>query len=118
MNKDEYLMYLRRDGTRFYCKGKKLHRESGPAIVVAKDFEKYSNLADEYLYKEISCSYPELAQLSLKKNKVSTKVMSVYSDSHYFLDGIEYAKAEFNAIILTKELSAIKNTSNIKRVKV
>ncbi len=50
--KDEYLVYTRKDGTIFHYKNKKLHRDAGPAVVVPKDIEKYSNLGDKDLYKK------------------------------------------------------------------
>jgi len=52
MPQDQYLVYARNDGTMFYYKNKKLHRDAGPAIVIAKDIQNYSNLGDEDLYKK------------------------------------------------------------------
>jgi hypothetical protein len=50
--KDQYQLYINSNGVRFYYKNKKLHREDGPAIVIPKDVEKYSQLKDNTLYKK------------------------------------------------------------------
>jgi hypothetical protein len=49
---DKYELYINKSGVIFYYKNKKLHREAGPAIVIARDAEKYANLEDKDLYKK------------------------------------------------------------------
>lgn len=50
--KDQYELYINKSGVIFHYKNKKLHRESGPAVVIAKDVEKYVHLEDKLLYKK------------------------------------------------------------------
>lgn len=51
-SKDQYELYINKSGVIFYYKNKKLHREFGPAIVIPRDAERYTNLEDKDLYKK------------------------------------------------------------------
>lgn len=121
-NKDEYLVFVRYDKTRFYFKNRKLHREAGPAIVRPEDENKYTNLIDEELYKEVTDSL--VSEYGLDEEKIidlpNGKVllileepMSYYLGSFYFLDGMQYKEQQFNAIKLRKELSEKLNQQNL-----
>lgn len=127
-DKDEYLVYTKENGDRLYYKNKKLHRETGPAIIVKEDINKYLNLPDANLY--IPTNTPVEVK-DTNKNKTKSTTMydmknlkdilfsnpNVYSIedpieykfliipiSSYWLEGKKYTKEEFNSIMLKKEL--------------
>lgn len=109
--KDEYIVCLGMNQTRFYFKNKKLHREIGPAIVCPGYIEQYTNLADESLYTEKPGS--EFISTIPNENKFnymtsSGRRLSMF-DVHYFtcgyyLEGNSYSEQKFNAIQLKKQL--------------
>jgi hypothetical protein len=130
-SKDEYLVYLKHDGSKLYYKNKKLHRESGPAIVIKEDIDKYAKLLDENLYTETDkpveviefivgdTAKNKVKQLikigHLKKRNPSPFIISFeqpleYSyenvASTYWLEGKNYSKEEFTSIMLKKEMEA------------
>lgn len=116
---DEYIVYIRKDGSRFYLKNKAFHRESGPAIVIAADKDRYSNLGDENLYKK---SYKPIEWEENDDNRHLDKLMmfTYFFESQYALNGIKYSEQEFNAIMLNQQLQdeLHKSASHDKKVKI
>jgi hypothetical protein len=109
-NQDEYILKIQDDGTRFYYKNNKLHREAGPALINRRDVEKFSNLVDEHLYKEVHKKRPKK---ELKMVTIETENGPIFTyegpieyhySTEYYLDGKTYQEEEFNAILLEKEL--------------
>lgn len=110
-NKDEYLAYTRKDGTIFYYKNKKLHREAGPAIVIHEEFKKYTNLEDEGLYKKVtnpvivsSSNDFEIKTLPNGDFMVYERSITYYVGSSHYINGIFYSEQQFNAIKLKEYL--------------
>jgi len=127
-NEDEYIVYVEEIGNRFYYKNGKLHREAGPAYVPWCDKEKYTGLSDQDLYK-LKCRkhvddpqyksvyyidepmFPYLdkaglpVKIKLTEKQLEDKLRIRPKYPCYHLEGIEYQKEEFDAIILDKELS-------------
>lgn len=130
---DEYLVFVRKgDGSRFYYKNRKMHREAGPAIVCPTEIEKYTGLSDEGLHKEtvidllIIDSGAEVSTINLEKLYEFTVVedskeitMSIpngqsfvvieapsayFMGSLYYLDGIKLSEKEFDASILRNKI--------------
>lgn len=144
-NKDEYLVYTQFDGSRFYYKNKKLHREVGPAIVIYKDIAQYTNLSDETLYiptdkpveiieiKGTDKSQGKTTQIvkiaHLKKKNLSLPKTYSFEDpieytygnptSTYWLEGINYSQQEFTSIMLKKEIEKelLKQEGQSKKLK-
>jgi hypothetical protein len=109
--KDEYLVYNNpSNNADFYYKNGKLHREAGPAIVINKDIEKYSNLSDKKLYVRVNEPVvPERMVTEIImgfKNEIEHVKRPWKPDfSFYFLEGKPYTKEEHAALVLEKELS-------------
>jgi hypothetical protein len=124
--KDEYLVYNNPNSNAdFYYKNKQLHREMGPAIVVHKDKDKYSNLSDKKLYKRVTepvvpeTMITHIVQDYQNDIKFIKKPFVPYC-SAYLLEGKDYEKQEFDAIILEKELSQVvpNNPIKVKKLKI
>jgi hypothetical protein len=118
-NQDEYVVYEERMGSRFYYKNGKLHREVGPAYTPWKLQYKYIDLGDQELYikkyqdfvNEPLYSYEvQLSDKTISKRKVRP------AEPHYYLEGIQYNKQEFDAIMLDKQLP--KSGANKLKVKI
>lgn len=131
-NNDEYVVYLKHDGSRLYYKNKKLHREIGPAIVIEEDIDKYTKLLDENLYTETdkpveviefmagATSKDKIKQLTKNAHLNKGEQPSVRSFlisfedpleyiydktfSTYWIEGKNYSKEEFTSIMLKKEM--------------
>lgn len=96
-----------------YYKNGKYHREAGPAVVIADDIEKYSNLVDKDLYKPIDDYSRTPWSKKIIDGKIIRKIVNNFMPcSKYYLDGDEYTKEEFNALILKKELDNQLQTNN------
>lgn len=124
--KDEYLVYNNPNSNAdFYYKNKKLHREAGPAIVINKDKDKYSNLSDYKLYKRVTEPVVPETMLTYVVQDYQQDIKFVKRPfiphcSAYLLEGRDYEKAEFDAIILEKELSKTTPITQVqtKRLKI
>jgi hypothetical protein len=131
-NHDEYLVYTKNNGNKLYYKNKKLHREAGPAIVIAEDVEKYTKLSDEHLYlptdKPVEVIDVKVGDTKHGKAKVTSLVKIAYLKlrnssipkiytledpveypfgeltSTYWLEGKHCSKEEFRSIMLKKEM--------------
>lgn len=142
---DEYTFYIDGDGTTFYYKNKKLHREEGPAFISKSNKSEFLNLKDQYSYKEVFEPYKKEIAENIKAiysvhntnsmKKISTifpktinavisfeapiEYVYVYSFA-YYLEGIEYSKKEFDIIILKNKMEKELNQvgSQVKIVKV
>lgn len=122
--KDEYIVKIDDNGNRSYYKNGKLHRETGPAYIVYKDIDKFKDLSDEYLYKEVYIKTPK------KEGKITTiytdngtiisyeaPIEYVYENENaYYLNGKYYLEQEFNAISLEQELPL--HESKSKKIKI
>lgn len=96
-----------------YYKNGKYHREAGPAVVIADDIEKYSNLSDKDLYKPIDFPRLDSAINPFRETNIIQLVVNLMMESSkYFLEGIQYSEQEFNALILKKELDNQLQTNN------
>jgi hypothetical protein len=124
-NQDEYVVYIEKIGNRFYYKNGQLHREVGPAYVPWSLKDKYSGLEDQDLYKIIckehidepkyKSSYfidePMHAFLDdfgrpvkLTPKQIDDKLRIRPTYPCYHLEGVEFSKQEFDAIMLDKQL--------------
>jgi hypothetical protein len=104
-SQDEYLVYVKSNGMRFYCKNKDLHRENGPAIVSEQDNAEYEIL-DKHLYKEVAQPYAKWPHIKVEryKNLYTNIVFSTSCGPNYYLNGISYSKEDFDIIILKNKL--------------
>jgi hypothetical protein len=135
-NKDEYIFFINQFKTRFYYKNKRLHRENGPAVVISEDKDKYINLEDKDLYKEVFepviQSIPNNKESNIKEYLIFDGIhfmntlphrpgmISHYRFSIYYWDGTPYSKEQFEIIKLKNELenNMIINESTETRTKV
>lgn len=118
---DEYIVKIYDDGTRFYYKNNKLHREAGPAIINSKHVEYYINLVDEHLYKEVHQKTPKKEGKMITIETESGPIITYegpieyHYSTEYYLEGKPYKKEEFDAILLEKELP--KQEGQSKKIK-
>ena len=121
--KDQYQIYIDENKTVYYYKNKELHRENGPAIVkvnerrldkVEDDNGLYSITFNPVSTKKHLVNNSDVIQLPIADTKVKNllKVLrenksplitfsnadEIFADSPYFLDGLNYSKAEFDSI--------------------
>lgn len=101
--------------TRYYYKDGKLHREKGPAIVHQDNKEKFTNLGDEQLYKEI---YLETGIGAYKSyfRVVDNSLRIRLFPHNYYLEGKGYSEIEFIAKQLDKEMSINKAKSKKSKI--
>jgi hypothetical protein len=123
-NKDEYI--IEDDGHSYtFKKNGRIHREEGPAYFSYGNINKneYLNLEDKYLYKfkQIPSDKRELLfESEMKRLKYE---LWQAGKIHYFLEGEEYSKEEFEKIKARKDLKNELSTelpivqSNAKRNK-
>lgn len=124
---DKYVVYIRKDGTRFYYKNNKLHRESGPAIVISDDKDKYTKLDDDSLYEktfqpvlvDVREDMYEVVKFPNGKIVTYETTMTFYIFSQYYLDGMKYSEKEFQTIKLKEnmEKDLAEKLENSKRIK-
>lgn len=104
-NKDEYI--IKDDGESYtYTKNSKLHREEGPAYFSYDNSNKskYLNLADKHLYKFLHVQ-PRRRELLFESEIERMKYrMWKAEEIHYFLEGKEYSKDEFEKIKASRDL--------------
>lgn len=118
-NKDEYIFFINENKTRFYYKNKRLHRELGPAVVIFDDNNKYTNLEDEHLYKQV---FDKVISISPNTQSVIKGylifdgihfinelpqipgMISHYRFSTYYWEGIPCSKEQFEIIKMKNEL--------------
>lgn len=116
-NKDKYEMFISDTDKVYYFKNGLLHREEGPAIVISKDREQYTNLNDKDLYKLIDKpAYHPFNDPYSEDNFESTLFDILSNESEYYLEGKEYIKQEFDVLVLQKELHT--NASIGKKLKI
>jgi antitoxin component YwqK of YwqJK toxin-antitoxin module len=101
--------------TRYFYKNGKLHREAGPALVGNEEKEKYLNLGDEHLYKDV---YIENGIGAYKTyfRVVDHSFRTLLLPSIYYLEGKGYSEKEFIAEQLKKEMP--QNKSQAKKTKI
>lgn len=122
-NKDEYLVEIF-DGSKYYFKNGKLHRENGPAITP----ENYRNFGDEHLYKEEIVQsgkgkYITYTGIGSRGEKVlffvNWTIAYTLKKSHY-LNGQPYSPEQFPKALaqyqLNQELPL--NNTQTKKVKI
>lgn len=114
--KDNYVVYIKPDGTELYFKGKILHRENGPAIVWAYERDKYEGIVDNPPYKQVICPYDEIFHLVLVKKTLPKEVLNHYSSSHYFVNGVNFSQSAFLAQKLQRDLPAKKESRKVMKV--
>jgi hypothetical protein len=125
---DEYQIYIDEDKTIYYYKNKQLHRKNGPAIVKLNERENNKVDDDGGLYsitfspisnKSHKLSSPDTIQIPMVGNKIKkllktlrtdessivtfTNANTAFSESLYFLDGLNYSKTEFERTILKEQ---------------
>ncbi len=134
---DQYQVYIDENKTVYYYKNKELHRENGPAIVKAEERNSDRVEDDQGLYsitfkpvlkKSHVINDPDVVQIQLgnkvknlletlrtEKNSIISlsQESKTYSDSPYFLDGLNYSKSEFESIVL-KNHSRNNSSRNLK----
>jgi hypothetical protein len=112
-NQDKYEMFIETNYKIYFFKNGKLHREAGPAIVLNKDIEKYTNLSDKVLYKLIDKPlYPPLVDPYSAENFNASFQNIISNDSEYYLEGKEYTEDEFKVLMLKKELDSQLHTND------
>lgn len=124
---DEYQVYVDENKTVYYYKNKELHRKNGPAIVklneranqVEDDNGLYSITFNPVSKKTHLVNNSDVVQIPLVESKVKdllkvlrenkspiitfTNTNEIFADSPYFLDGLNYSKAEFDSITLKEQ---------------
>lgn len=120
-NQDEYLVYTSPTHDTFYFKNRKLHRESGPAIVCRKDKNKgnFVGLHDQVLYKRV---------FDPVEHEQNDPILfeAFHCDSSYYLEGIRYktenelhiARTEKAKNELAEELSTNETIKIPKKLKI
>jgi hypothetical protein len=102
---DEYQFYTDYYGKIYYYKNRQLYREAGPAIVVAKEKDKYSNLDDKDLYKPINFPILKWGDNKSGNSQITQIVVELMmGHSEYYLEDVKYTESEFKSLMLKKEL--------------
>jgi hypothetical protein len=118
-NKEEYIVFIEKNGNRFYYKDGKLHREDGPAYVPSQFKEEYTGLADQELYRKIVLLHfdkDELAKV-FKPEQMNGVSHPRLKELGYYLDGIQYPKRDFDKFALARKLDGDLSTNPNERKK-
>lgn len=97
---------LNGEGTYFFFKNGKLHREAGPAVLTAKTRENLPQFGDEHLYKEEVLeerqpdNYKTLFFESVEGN--GSRIVSIAA--YHYIEGEAYREEEFEIIKAKNDL--------------
>jgi hypothetical protein len=118
MRKALYTLFIFEGGTRFYFKGKRLHREAGPAIVPYNAIEEYINLnsVDENLYEKVFIKEVDDKQIVLKfSNGLEKKMDSPFCHSYcinFYLNGKHSKEEDFKEDLKNYQILKFKSELN------
>lgn len=118
MKKDLYTLFIFKDGTRFYFKNNKLHRENGPAIISAfsasTTHKDYSEDIDVKLYNKVFPKNSSKPYFVFKFSDASEIIMEspiqyIYKTS-YYIENQFYSEEKFKEHQKLKIKEELENT--------